>query len=795
MLKNYLKIAFRSIWKQRFYAFINIAGLTLGITVCLLIALFVIDELSFDRFHERADNLYRVVENQYYSGQEPFPVAVTPPPLAPSLVEEYPEIIKASRVNQANTTFQVGDVLFSEPSGAFVDTNFFDLFSFEIVAGDQHNLFPNPGNIVISETLAEKYFRDENPIGQQIQINGNNDVTVSGVMADFPDHSHFDLTYLLSFEALRFRSPGIDTLWNSNFLYTYIEVQEDTDIPTLNEKIADQIIKNGATYNVEILLQSLTDIHLDPVPYVADYAIKGEMQYVQIFSIVAIFILLIACINFMNLSTARSAKRAREVGLRKAVGARKQQLVAQFLGESIMLAVISMLLAVFVADLLLPTFNQISGKELAIEIFSNPIVGMQMVGLLLLVALITGILAGSYPALFLSSLKPVTVLKGEPVSGKRGSWLRKSLVITQFTISMILIAGTLVVYNQLDFIRTKKLGFEKENVVYLSVGGAMREQFVPMREQILQHPDVKGLTVSSSSLTYIMRSGSGYSWPGKAPDETLLLHSVTVGHDFFETMKMNVAEGRGFSRDFASDSLGVVLNQEAVQRMGLADPVGERITGASGTAFTILGVVEDFHFKPIHHPIEPLIMFRYDNPDRPFGIMPIRVETADMPGFLSFLEQTWNGFDTSVPFSYTFLDDDFDRMYRAEESTGIIANFFAAFAIFVSALGLFGLSLFTIEQRTKELGIRKVLGASSRKLFVLVSKDFTALVGIALLIAVPVSYWLMTNWLAGFAYRIEISPFTFMAAGLAGLLVAFCTVCYQSFRAATLNPADALKYE
>lgn len=795
MLKNYLKIAFRSIWKQRFYAFINIAGLTLGMMVCLLIALFVIDELSFDRFHERADHLYRIVEVQHYSGQEPFPVAVTPPPLAPSLVETYPEIIKATRVNQVGATFRVGEDLFSEDQGAFVDETFFELFSFEVLAGDPAQLFADPNNIILSTSLAEKYFPDQNPIGQHIQINGQNDVTVSGVMADFPEASHVDLRYLFPFEARRAISPGIDTLWNSNFLYTYVEVQDDTDIAALNAKIADHLIQNGVTYDVDLLLQPLTDIHLDPVPYVADYAVKGDMRYVQIFSVVALFILLIACINFMNLATARSAKRAREVGVRKAVGARRQQLVFQFLGESVLLAVLAVFLAVFVADLLLPMFNEITGKELTLNIFSDGVWGWQLAGTLLLVALGTGILAGSYPAIFLSSLQPVSVLKGEPVSGKRGSFFRKALVVTQFTISMALIVGTLVVYNQLEFIRTKDLGFDKENIVMVGINGSARDQFVPLRDAIRQLPGVADVAMSTNALTYIMRSTSGYSWPGKAPDETLLLHSVVVDNDFFDTMHMTLAEGRAFSRDFPSDSAAVILNEEAVRRMGLADPIGQTVTTSGGTVYTIVGVAQDFHFKPVHHPIEPIIMFRYRNPERPVGILSIRSQTTDENALLVSLEQIWNELDTGRPFVYQFLEDDFVRMYRAEESTATISNFFAAFAIFVSALGLFGLSLFMIEQRTKELGIRKVLGASPQTLFLLVSKDFTMLVGMALLIAVPISYAVMSTWLDGFAYRIDISPITFVLGGLVGLLVAFGTVCYQSYRAATLNPADALKYE
>lgn len=795
MLKNYLKIAFRSIWKQRFYAFINIAGLTLGMTVCLLIALFVIDELSFDRFHERADHLYRIVEVQHYSGQEPFPVAVTPPPLAPSLVETYPEIINATRVNQTGATFRVGDDLFSEDQGAFVDDTFFELFSFEVLAGAPDQLFADPNNIILSASLAEKYFPGQNPIGQQIEINGRNDVTVSGVMADFPEASHVDLRYLFPFEARRAISPGIDTLWNSNFLYTYVEVQDDTDIAALNAKIADHLIQNGVTYDVDLLLQPLIDIHLDPVPYVADYAVKGDMRYVQIFSVVALFILLIACINFMNLATARSAKRAREVGVRKAVGARRQQLVVQFLGESVLLAVLAVFLAVFVADLLLPMFNEITGKELTLNIFSDGIWGWQLAGTLLLVALGTGILAGSYPAIFLSSLQPVSVLKGEPVSGKRGSFFRKALVVTQFTISMALIVGTLVVYNQLEFIRTKDLGFNKENIIMVGINGSARDQFVPLRDAIRQLPGVEDVAMSTDDLTYIMRSTSGYSWPGKAPDETLLLHSVVVDNDFFDTMHMTLAKGRAFSRDFPADSAAVILNEEAVRRMGLADPIGQTVTTSGGTLYTIVGVAQDFHFKPVHHPIEPIIMFRYRNPERPVGLLSIRSQTTDVNALLVSLEQIWNGLDTGRPFAYRFLEDDFVRMYRAEESTATISNFFAAFAIFVSALGLFGLSLFMIEQRTKELGIRKVLGASPQMLFFLVSKDFTILVGVALLIAVPISYAVMSTWLDGFAYRIDISVITFVVGGLVGLLVAFGTVCYQSFRAATLNPADALKYE
>ena len=796
MFFNYLKIAYRNLYKQKFYSAVNISGLTLGIAICMLISLYVIDELSFDRFHANNDRIFRVVENQYYAGQDPFPVAVTPPPLAPSLKNDYPDIAHATRVNSTVDVFEVDNQTFSERGGAFVDPAFFDIFSFNLISGTRSDALSSVNQIVLSERLANKYFPNESPIGKAIRLNGQTEVTVTGVMENTPQNSHLRLSYLRPFADVQSNNPGVDTLWNSNFLYTYVQLTEGADEVVVDELIRDQLTKNGITYDASIFLQPLTAIHLDPVPYVADLAITANKQYVIIFSIVAAFILLIACINFMNLSTARSAKRAKEVGMRKAIGAIRKQIVSQFLGESMLTAIISTVLAILLAQAFLPFFNQIAAKELSFNMFSEFAHGINVVAALILFAIITGFIAGSYPAFYLSSFKPVTVLKGTLTAGKRGHLFRKVLVIGQFTTSIILISGTLIIYNQLDYIRNKNLGYNKENIIYFPLTDGIRDQYTSVKNALEQHSAIKAITASSTVPTNVMQSGSGYDWEGKSPDTNILLHSLVIDHDFVSAMDITMAEGRPFSENFASDSISVILNQEAVNVMGIEQPVGKTITSGL-TDFTIVGVVEDFHFKPIHHKIEPLIMFRYGNGtiNNPFGVLSVRTETDDIEDLLPFLERTWNTFEASAPFSYTFLDDDFDQLYRAEQRTGIISRFFAFFAIFVSALGLFGLSLYTIERRTKELGIRKVLGASIGNLYYLISRDFGYLIIISLIISIPIAYVLMDHWLSSFAYSINISIDTFIIAGFMGVGIGILTVSYQALKASFINPTDALNRE
>ncbi len=789
MIRNYIKIAIRNLLKQKFYAAINIFGLTLGLTSVTLIMLYVADELSFDRFHTKQAEIYRVVENQFYSGQPEFPVAVTPATLGPSLYENYPEVEDFCRLNYTSRTFRHNDLLFRERSGAFVDSSFFSMFDFKLKEGTPKDIFSGNTNIVLNETLAEKYFEDESPLNKTILIN-NEEFLVKGVMENFPQNSHFRLNYVIPFSKRLADSPGLDTLWNSNFLNTYVLLNPKSNVEQFNTSIVNHL-RERVTYNVDIYLQPLADIHLSPVNYTADASIKGNKQYVTIFSMVAFFILIIACINFMNLSTARSAKRAKEVGLRKTVGARKPQLIFQFIAESIMVAFLSALISILLVDLLLPTFNNLSGKSLDLNLFQSLDSILIYAGALVAVSIVTGFLAGSYPAFFLSSFKPAGMLKSHASRGGAGG-MRKILVVAQFVISIVLIVGTLVVQKQLNYISNKTLGFNKENVLYMPLRGELGNNYPVFKNELKQLPGVVDVTLANQDPSYIANSGSGYSWPGKNPEENMLFHSLVVGEDYLKTMGMTLAKGRAFLADVPADTAGMLINEEAVKVLGFEEPIGMEITNRRGTVFKVLGVVNDFHFKSVHEKIEPLFMFL--NRDFP-GMAFVRVSGDGISETITAIENSWKSFDDNAPFSYYFLDEDFQSLYAAEERTGKIFNTFAFLAIMISCLGLFGLSAYTAEQRTKEIGIRKILGASTGNLFYIISKDFTLLVGIAFVISLPVAWIWMENWLDSFAYRVSLAIDIFLIAGISSLLIALLTVSYQSLKTALNNPVNALRNE
>lgn len=779
MIRNYIKVALRNIVKSSSYAIINISGLAVGLTAFILIFLWIQDELSFDRFNVRADKLYRVVENQYYANSELFPVAVTPAPLGPSLKENFPEITNAVRLTQVGFLFRHENIAFNE-DGLMADPSFIDMFSLEFVKGDPKTAFSKLEGIIISETLAKKYFSEEDPIGKVFSIN-DNDFAVTGVFRDIPENSHLRFNYIFAFEL--FKKFGWDDLTNwSNSYYTYVLLRIDANLEAVNMKIKDVIKKNHPQpTTTEIYLQPLTRIHLHS-KYTADIGGHGDIQYIYIFSVIGVFVLLIACINFMNLSTARSAKRSKEVGMRKVIGAQRIQLIRQFLAESMVLSFLALVIALLLVQVLLPAFNNVSGKHLRFNPFS-----IDILLILILITLVTGAVAGSYPALFLSSFKPVKVLKGTLKTGKSAIVFRKVLVVTQFCISIMLITGTLVVYNQLDFIQHKKLGFEKENVISFTAY-PLRDRYEDFKNELLSNKNIAGVTIASQNLTYVGSSSSGFDWEGRDPSKDILLHQISVDPNFIKTFNIDVIAGRNFSRDMASDSSAIIVNEEALKQMDLSDPINKRW----GTNGKIIGVVKDFHFKSVHEKIEPLIMFV--NPDW-YSVMYVRINSENTKEALAWIESTFKKFAPENPFEYAFLDDDFDRLYRAEQRTGEIFNYFAFIAIFISCLGLFGLVMFTTEQRTKEIGVRKVLGASVRNVVSLISIDFIKLILISNVIAIPVAWYFMNKWLDSFAYKISIHWMTFFVAGVSSIAIAWLTMAYQSIKAASANPVDSLRNE
>jgi len=645
MFKNYLKIAIRNIWRQKFHSFVNIFGFAVGLTTVLLITLFISHELSFDRFHQKANKLFRVVENQYYSGQPVFPVAVTPVALGPSLHEEYPEIVNFTRFSGRGDYIEYQQKKFLH-RGAYVDPGFLEMFSFELLEGNHETALDKLNSIIITQELDDKFFPDEEPIGKLLTLD-DEVFEVTGVLENFPDNSHIEMDFLVPFAKMISENPGLETNWRSNQLYTYVELTPNAKLEDINQKIIGQIKKNNERSVTDIYLQPITNIHLGEVDFTVDVR-KGEMQYVQIFSMVAVFILLIACINFMNLSTAQSVKRAKEVGLRKAVGALKTQLIVQFLGESIFITLIAVLLALLFTDLLLPSFNELAGKELDLNILSSWENGLKWLLGILAVAVITGLIAGSYPALVLSSFLPARVLKATSTTDKRGSRFRKVLVTIQFTVSLLLIVGTLIVYQQLNFIRGKNLGYDKENVILLP---QLSENYQAFRNELINQSPFIDIAASNRHPTYVLSSTSGFSWPGKDPDESILIHYQGVDPHYISTMMMVMDRGRAFSETEPSDSSAIIINQVAAKIMNLEEPIGQIIT-AGRQELTIIGVVQDFHFKSIHTTIEPIILhLTDDNLNRIF----IRINSNSTEEAIALIQKTWKKLNPEREIIYNFL--------------------------------------------------------------------------------------------------------------------------------------------
>lgn len=783
MLKNYIKIAFRNITRHKIYSFINIVGLAVGMAACILIFLWVQDELSYDRFHENADNIYRVVENQYYSGQEPFPVAVTPAPLAEYLKNEYPEIVNAIRLHRASRVLTYEQKMFRERNIIATDPAILEMFTFPLLKGNPETALSEPQSIILTEAMAKKYFGSADPMGKILK-GETTDFTVTGVMETVPANSHLEIDFLIQFQ-----TDKADE-WGSNSYYTYIQLQDGTPYEPVSEKIAGVIKANAEGSVTEIYLQPLTDIHLHSAgKFTADIPGHGDILYVKIFSVIAVFVLLIACINFMNLATAKSRKRAKEIGIRKAAGASRWEIIKQFLGESMLYAVIALILAMILVELLLPTFNNLAQKELFLNFSVNSKMGWGLLGIVIL----TGLVAGSYPALYLSGFDPTKVLKSSVNSGSKSALSRKILVVFQFSISIILIIGTLIIFKQLHYIRNKKLGLEKENVVYVRMDNAVRDKYDEIKQEFLKNPNVVAVSSTSQLPLYIANSTSGFSWDGKNPEETILIHFTMVDPDYAHVFNIEMAEGRFYSDEYSTDTSGIVINEEAQTIMGLESPIGEAINGWD-QEFEIIGVVKNFHFKPVNTTIEPLIMLT-SSMSRWYNYVLIRINPDDVTGTLASLENTFEKLVTGSPFEYKFLDDSYDKMYRKEQRVGKIFNYFSFLAIFISCLGLFGLASFMAEQKTKEIGIRKVLGATIGNIVLLFSKEFTKWVIVASLIACPVAYYVMSRWLQNFAYRTDITAWIFVLSALIALAIALITVSFQAIKAAMTNPADVLKYE
>jgi putative ABC transport system permease protein len=776
MFKNYLKISLRNIQKHKAYSIINIAGLALGIACCILILLWVQDELSYDRFHENARDLYAAT---FSNGS-----TVTPTALGPFLKTEYPEVLHTSRYSgQGRNLLKFGNTEVYESGGIMVDPDFIKMFTIPFVSGDHTAALNNPTSILLSETLAGKLFGGQNPIGRTVLYNTQVDLIVSGVLEDYPPNSHIEFEYILPMSLAGAWGRDLET-WSVNNIRTYVQLQKGTQVPVFDAKISDVVEKHRPQDQRPLSMQPILRLHLNPFQHSG-----GPIIYVYIFSFMAFFILLIACINFINLTTAKSSNRAKEVGIRKTVGACRIHLIRQFYGESLLLTLIALAAGLGLVFLCLPQFNQLTSKTFTWQDVGRQSLILGILGILPLTVLI----AGSYPALFLSRFQAVKVLKGKLVAGMKGASFRKVLVVLQFSLSVLLILGSLMVFRQVHFLREYDVGFDRENIVYFGIGSRFRQNIDTIKTELLSNPDIRSITLTDIA-PYRWQSNAGVGdvhWEGKT-DQQVKMVMTTVDYDYLETFGLELAEGRFFAKEYSTDATDAyVVNQAAVRAMEMDNPLGKELKVWDRRGL-IIGVLKDYHFESLHDEIIPMAM-RID--PAWFNQACVRIAPRRLPETLAFLEQKWEQIYPQYPFEYRFLEETIHDQYRSEESTGKIVTVFTMLAIVISCLGIFGLSSYTAEQRTKEIGIRKVLGASVASVIRQISREFVLLVVIANVLIWPVSYLLMRLWLQSFAYRTPIGLWPFLATGAAILCLSFLTVSWQIIRAATSNPVDALRYE
>ncbi len=810
MIENYIKIALRNIARNKLYSLLNITGLAIGIACSILILLYVQDELSFDRFHEHANRIYRLVPT-FKTQERTMLLATTTHAQAGMIQAEYPEVENFVRFSSYGSPkiIRYGESRFNEDKFVWVDQSLFTVFSFELVRGDVKNALVNPNSIVLTEEMATKYFGTDDPIGKNLEINGKDLYAVTGVMENLPRTSHIRPDFFASFSTLDLKPAGnaVADMLNQINYYTYLLIREGTDVAEFDRKLEVFVDKHiGTTLKQlggegDFDLQALTSIHLHSN---RDNEIErnSDIAYVWLFIGIGLFILLLACLNFMNLTTARSANRAKEVGLRKVIGAQKKQLVRQFLGESFILTFISLLFSVLMVMLTLPLFRTISGKYMDANVFSNHVLLLGLGGIFLVV----GFVGGSYPAFFLSAFRPVEVIQGQFKRGAKNSILRIVLVSIQFTVSIVLIIGTLVINKQLNYIRNRNLGYDKDHVVAITVRSSETgKKLESIRIELLQNPAV--LKVSASSTPPLgITDFSVHHGVGKPSDEQIMLSSQIVDENFLDTYDIELAAGRNFSKAYPSDPAeSIIVNETAARTLGWQDdPLSHEIerytitTDMSKTRkWRIVGVVKDYHFQSLHEPITPMILYNANpfDADGAFSILSVRVRPDNVQSTIEFLRRTWAEFDPVYPFEYEFVDSLFDELYRTEVRLQKLFRYFTILAVFIGCLGLFGLTSFTAEQRKKEIGIRKVLGASISGIIAMQVRDFTKWVLLAVVIAWPIGYFVMNSWLQNFAYRFTLGIDIFLLSAFLALMISIATVSYQTVKAAVANPAEAIKYE
>jgi putative ABC transport system permease protein len=785
MLRNYFKIAFRNLVRHKAFAAINIAGLAIGMACSIFILLWVQNELSYDKFHKNADYIYRL----------PGGGATNSGPMVPELKAKIPAIKNFVRFSALTTTlFERGTKMFEEKAVFYADSTLLQVFSFPLINGNPETALTRPDAVLITEDMAKKYFGHEDPMGKILRRDNKDNVVVTGVLKNIPANSHLQFDFIMPMSAIAHTDWRLrDNIWASYDFYDYIQLDENFKATPValaalskqaNKIVAEHIKENAP----DIRLQPLTDIHLRS-DYHSNLPGQGNIQYVNVFFVVALFILAVACINFMNLATARSARRAKEVGLRKVVGAGRMQLIGQFLGESLFISFIALFIAVIIVYLLLPVFNNLAGKQLSIQLLDG-----KLIALLLGIAVFTGLISGSYPALFLSGFKPVEVLKGNRRVMGGNLNFRNGLVVVQFVVSIVLLAGTAIVYRQLNYVRNRDIGYNKSNLLYMPMTGEMGDKQRALNSELKTNPLTANFTTISDPISNLGSSTYGLAWEGSTPaDSNTWFTKAWVNDGFFDVLGMKMASGRALSTTEFADSGNYVINETAAKIMGMtpATVIGKSLTFNGGKGI-IVGVVKDFNYKPAQTAIEPMILaFNKWNG----GIVLVRTQPGKTEATIQALEKISKQLNPSFPFSYGFVDQDINNLYKGEQQMGSLFNVFAIIAIFISCMGLYGLSAFMAEQRTKEIGVRKVLGASVFNVVYLLSTGFTKLVFIAIVIAIPIAWFAMNKWLSSFAYRINVGWAIFLIASLGALSIAWITVSYESVKAAIVNPVKSLRRE
>ena len=789
MLKNYFKIAYRNFIRNKVYSLINTLGLALSMFCAMLIILWISDELSYEAFWPESDRLYRLVQDQHYDDGSMLKVAANPGVLPEYLKDNYSGIAEFTRFRPLpdKVLIQHNETQFYEDV-TYVDSTFFKVFQLPFLVGNPENALFDPNAVVITARMAEKYFgtdwQQEEVLGKMLTLNTNENFMVSGVIENLPSNTHFKFDILFPIRKLYQYGWYLD--WGNNYYYAYFLLEKGAD----PEALSAQFTAFGKSRD------DLTDIlYLQPVSKIHIYSdfdidVYGSTElrypYINIFMVVALAIILIACINFMNLSTARSEKRAKEIGLRKAIGSRRLQIIFQLLSESVLITLLALLIAWAAAVVVLPYFNNIVDKSITFGPEKWP-VWLAFIG----GAMFVGLMAGSYPAFFLSGFKPVQVLKGGFKSRGSGTTFRRVLVVVQFAMTVVLILGTTVVYKQFQYFMEKDLGYDKDLLVYMPVRGDIMHHYNGFKNDLLQQPLIKGVTVSSDIPTYTVHSFGGFDWDGKNEEDDILLHSFSAGFDYIETLGLEMMEGRSFSPDFPADSANYILNEEALKLTGLESPIGRRFN-MWGNEGTIVGIVKDFNFKSLHQQVEPLVLRM--NPAWNTYLM-VRVAPENTANALGLIENAWEKYNPDYPFEYHFLDEQYENLYNSEKRMAEIFDYFTFFTLFIAILGLIGLINHMIEKRRKEISIRKVLGASISSILVLLSKEYVRLILIAFVISIPIANYFITDWLASFAYRIEVQWWMYAVPGLLVLFIALLSVSGQTVKAARQNPVDSLRYE